>query len=70
MEQQWMDGAGYWLFTTVNDKYTHNFLVSTRLYIYAIDLKRPTERTEKHISKYIVGKVCHLATHLPPHPGI
>ncbi len=50
------------LFTTVNYKYTHNFLVSTRLHIYAIDLKKTTERVKKHISKYIVEKVCHLAT--------
>lgn len=36
--------------------------MSTRLYIYAIDLKKPTERVEKKISKYIVEKVCNLAT--------
>lgn len=30
--------------------YTHNFLMSTRLYIYAVDLNKPTERVEKHIN--------------------
>lgn len=45
-----------WVDTTINYKHTHNFLVIARLYVYAVDLKKPTERAEKQISKYIMEK--------------
>lgn len=57
IKQWWIDGAACWIFTTVNYKYTHNFLMSTRLYINAIDLKKPTKRVEKQINKYLVESV-------------
>ena len=50
MEKQWKDGWKY--YTTVNRKYTHNFFMGTRLDIYTVDLKKPTETVEKHISNY------------------
>lgn len=52
MKNGWMEqGIGFC------DKYTHNFLMSRVLYIDTIDLKKPTERVEKQISKGLVGKV-------------